>query len=49
MLTMALITPAIIPFDCARPLLADLTPFLLDGSNRFLTDFITTVAPFVLP
>jgi len=41
--------PAIIPFDCAQPLLRELTPFLISGNNGFLVDVIFAAAPLVLP
>jgi len=41
--------PAIIPTSCARPILRELTPFLIDGSNQFMRDLIFLAAPFVLP
>jgi len=40
---------SILPGSCSQNLLEELTPFVIDGSNSFLTDFIFTAAPFVLP
>jgi hypothetical protein len=43
------VLPSILPASCSRGLLRELTPFLIDGSNSFLVDFIFGAAPFVLP
>lgn len=43
------VLPAIIPTSCARPILRELTPFLIDGSNGFMRDLIFLAAPLVLP
>lgn len=43
------VLPAIIPASCARPILRELTPFLVDGSNDFLVGLINFAAPLVLP
>lgn len=43
------VLPAIIPSACARPLLRELTPFLIDGSNDFMVGLINLAAPLVLP
>lgn len=43
------VMPAIIPTSCARPLLRELTPFLIDGGNQFMRDLIFLAAPLVLP
>lgn len=43
------VLPAIIPTSCARPLLRQLTPFLIDGGNEFMHDLIFLAAPLVLP
>ncbi len=49
LMTVAFTLPAILPFSCTRPLLEELTPFLIDGSNSFMVDFIFGAAPLVLP
>lgn len=41
--------PAMLPMNCSKPLLEGLTPFLIDGSNRYMHDLIFFAAPFVLP
>ena len=41
--------PAIIPTTCARPILRELTPFLIDGSSQLMRDIIFLAAPLVLP
>ncbi|MCC7291672.1 MAG: hypothetical protein IT449_06395 [Phycisphaerales bacterium] len=43
------VLPAILPVSCAQPLLQQLTPFLIDGSNSALRDLLFLAAPFVLP
>ena len=43
------VLPAIIPTSCARPVLGELTPFLIDGGNQFMRDLIFLAAPLVLP
>ena len=42
------VLPAVLPFSCSRPLLEMLTPFLIDGSNGFMTDLIFAASPLVL-
>ncbi len=41
--------PAIVPFECVKPLVNTLTPYLIDGSNGFIHDLVFAVAPAVLP
>jgi len=43
------VLPGILPVSCARPILRELTPFLINGSNRFAVELISAAAPFVLP
>ena len=43
------VLPAIIPTSCARPVLRELTPFLIDGGNGFMRELIFLAAPLVLP
>ncbi len=43
------VLPAIIPSSCAEPILRELTPFLIDGSNDFMVELINFAAPLVLP
>ena len=40
---------SILPLSCSQGLLKELTPFVIDGSNSFMHDFIFMAAPFVLP
>ncbi|MCP4594695.1 MAG: hypothetical protein GY842_28515 [bacterium] len=40
---------SILPGTCSQGLLKELTPFVIDGSNDFMRDFIFSAAPFVLP
>jgi len=40
--------PAIVPFSCSSPLLKELTPFVIDGSNSFMHDVIFSAAPLLL-